>query len=140
MESQNSNVSERTLTCMEHTFDINTLKKDMIQRKDNETKLSAALEKLSATDTEFNISLLKINNSLTLLAPLTDKVRKLEDRTIIQDMVEKIIWMGMGVFISILINQNFNSNNSTQPKIDKQIYVPNREDEYPYHKPYNRTE
>ena len=137
MALQSKTIKPNT-SCVEHDFDIHNIKKDMLQLKEDSTKLHGTLEKLAATDAEFNISLIKMNNVLTNLIPLTDKVRKLEDRTIIQDIIEKIIWMGVGVFISILINQNFNSN--AQPKIDKQIYVPNREDEYPYQKPYNRNE
>ena len=38
---------------------------------------------------------------------LNEKVRKLEDRSLIGQFLEKLLWLAIGAFITVIIHQNY---------------------------------
>lgn len=42
------------------------------------------------------------------------KVRKLEDRSLIAQFFEKILWLAVGAFITVLVHQNYIAVNNKQ--------------------------
>jgi len=52
---------------------------------------------------------------------LNDKIRKLEDRNVVSMFVEKFLWIAVGVFISVLIQNNLNNYFAIREKSEYKI-------------------
>ena len=53
---------------------------------------------------------------------LNEKVRKLEDRKLIGQFLEKFMWLGIGAFITVLVHENYIAiSNKQEYKIEKQV-------------------
>jgi len=62
-----------------------------------------------------------INVIETGFKELNEKVRKLEDRSVIGQFLEKFMWLGIGAFVTILVHQNYIAvSNKQEYKIEKQ--------------------
>lgn len=93
--------------CTHHTIEINNLKKDMETRIRHEDRLMKIIENLESLVEKLNSNYYQVNSSLLNFADIPDKVRKLEDKSIIISMIEKGIWFIIGVGISVIIQQNY---------------------------------
>ncbi len=90
--------------CTEHTIEINNLKKDMETVLRHEKKFSDSIDLLEITIADLNLTVKIFNDKLK---DLPEKVRKLEDKYIFVDVLNKLAWIGIGAFIAVLVNQNF---------------------------------
>lgn len=86
--------------CTEHTIEINNLKKDMETRERHEKRLMQTLENLENMVDSLDKNYLGVNNSLAHLKDLPDRLRKLEDKSIIYDLIK----VGIGIVIYVLIS------------------------------------
>lgn len=87
--------------CTEHSIDIALLKSDVSNLKQHS---ETVLETIENGFKELNL-----------------KVRQLEDRKLIGQFLEKILWLAAGAFITVLIHQNYIAvTNKQDYKIEKQ--------------------
>lgn len=86
--------------CTEHTIEINNLKKDMETRERHETKLTKTIENLEIIIDKLNDNYFQVNSSLAHLKDLPDRLRKLEDKSIIYDLLK----VGIGIVLYVLIS------------------------------------
>ena len=86
--------------CTEHTIEINNLKKDMETRERHEKRLMETLENIDATVDKLNQNYFQVNSSLAHLKDLPDRLRKLEDKSIIYDLLK----VGIGIVLYVLIS------------------------------------
>lgn len=93
--------------CTDHTIAINNLKKDMEARIRHEEKLMIAIDKLENLCDKLNQNYFQINSSLVHLADIPDRLRKVEDKSLVFSLIEKGLWFVVGVGISIFIQQNY---------------------------------
>lgn len=93
--------------CLEHTLEINNLKKDMEMILRHHNKFSKAVDDFEIMKGDFRVSIIKLENSLSKIIDIPDKVRKLEDKSLFVDVLNKLAWIGIGAFIAVLVNQNF---------------------------------
>lgn len=93
--------------CTDHTIAINNLKKDMETRIRHEERLTKTIENLDILVDKLNENYFKINSSLSHLADIPDRLRKVEDKSIAFSLIEKGLWFVVGVGISVIIQQKF---------------------------------
>lgn len=91
--------------CTEHTIEINNLKKDMETRERHEIKLTKTIENLEIIIDKLNDNYFQVNSSLAHLKDLPDRLRKLEDKSIVYDLIK----IGIGIVMYVLIT-NYTSN------------------------------
>lgn len=108
-----------------HLLEVSNMKKDIAQIQENEHKTSALLDRFSSGIEQFNLSVVEINNTIEHFTTLPDKVRKLEDKSILQDLVEKIIWMIVGAFVAVVVADNYKEIKKLERgiAIEKQLYI-----------------
>ena len=93
--------------CTSHTIEINNLKKDMETRIRHEDRLMKAIDNLEGVVEKLNKNYYQVNSSLLHFVDIPEKVRKLEDKSIILSLIEKGLWFIIGVGISVIIQQNY---------------------------------
>lgn len=91
--------------CTEHTIEINNLKKDMETRERHEIKLTKTIENLEIIIDKLNDNYFQVNSSLAHLKDLPDRLRKIEDKSIVYDLIK----VGVGIVMYVLIS-NYTSN------------------------------
>lgn len=96
--------------CIEHEISIAEMKKDIAQIKGHELKYSKIFDSLDLAVRDLNVSIIKINAKLDSFDDVQTKIRKLEDKTILNGFVEKIFWFAVGAFITVSVNQNYIAN------------------------------
>jgi len=89
----------------EHTIEINNLKKDMETRERHEVRLTKTIENLEVIIDKLNDNYFQVNSSLSHLKDLPDRLRKLEDKSIVYDLIK----VGIGIAIYVIIS-NYASN------------------------------
>lgn len=93
--------------CREHTIDILNLKKDMETRIRHEERLMKTIENLENLVDKLNTNYFEINSNLLHFKDVPDRVRKLEDKSIVLSMIEKGLWFIIGIGITVIIEQKF---------------------------------
>jgi len=86
--------------CTQHTIEINNLKKDMERIKDHEQKFNRVLDRLEEKVDLLSDTTLNINSTLLHLKDIPDRIRKLEDKSIVYDLVKLGLGIMLGVFIT----------------------------------------
>lgn len=97
--------------CTEHTIEINDLKKDMETRIRHEENILKTMAKLSETTERVDKSCYEINVTLLHLKDIPDRLRKLEDKSIVYDLIK----LGLGIVLGVIIN-GYVQNNFIEPK------------------------
>lgn len=102
-------MAERTPkeSCTQHTIEINNLKKDMETRIRHEERLTKTIENLEVLVDKLNTNYYQINSSLLHIKDIPEKVRKLEDKSIVITLIEKGLWFIIGIGITVIIQQNY---------------------------------
>ena len=98
---------QRTKSCEDHSIAIEILKKDMETMTRHDGKFEKAIDSFDMAIRDINVSVLKINSTLDSFKDLPDKVRKLEDKSLIAGFVEKLLWIAVGAFLTVFINENY---------------------------------
>jgi len=93
--------------CIEHTIEITKLKEQMESVIRHDKKYNESIDSFELAIRDINLSLVKINGILDHFKDIPDKVRKLEDKSIVISMVEKGLWFVIGVGISVIIQNNY---------------------------------
>jgi uncharacterized protein YutD len=101
---------------MDHEISIAEIKKDITQIKGHELKYSKIFDSLDIAVRDFNVSIIKINSKLDSFDDVQEKIRKLEDKTILQGFIEKLFWFAIGAFISVSVSQQYISNREERSK------------------------
>jgi len=96
-------------SCVEHTLEINNLKKDMETVLRHEKKFNDSIDNLELMMGDIKTSILMLKNSIEKNNDTPDRLRKLEDKSIFIDVLNKIAWIGIGALIAVMINQNFDA-------------------------------
>lgn len=93
--------------CVEHSLKINTLDEKMttIERHHKEYKENFGDINLKLSD--LSVSILMIKNSIEKFNDVPGKLRKLEDKSILLQVFEKLAWIAVGALTVAFINQNF---------------------------------
>ena len=88
-------------------IDVTKLKEQMEAKNIHDNKFEKAIDSLDISIRDINVSVLKINSTLDSFKDLPDKVRKLEDKSLIAGFVEKLLWIAVGAFLTVFINENY---------------------------------
>ena len=91
--------------CIEHTIDINNLKKDMETVKRHEEKFNKTIERVEMSIDNLNDSVLKINMNLEHWKDIPAKIRRLEDKSIVYDLIK----IGITVMFTLIIKDYYNA-------------------------------
>ena len=97
----------KQISCEDHNVAIEILKEKMEAKTRHDTKFSKAIDDFDIAIRDLNVSVLKINATLDHFKDLPDKVRKLEDKSLIAGFVEKLLWIAVGAFLTVFINENY---------------------------------
>jgi hypothetical protein len=109
--------------CIEHTIDINNLKKDMESVRNHEAKFNRTIEKVLESVESTNISVLNINNALEHFKDLPGRVRKLEDKSIVYDLIK----LGLGLLFGFLIKDYYDKRIAVK---EENNYTPQTEQSF----------
>ena len=93
--------------CTEHIIEINNLKKDMETRERHERQIVETLKNLGSIVDKLNENYFEVNSSLLHIKDVPDRLRKLEDKSITQTLIEKGLWFVLGIGISVFIQQEY---------------------------------
>lgn len=93
--------------CIEHTIELTKLKEQMETVIRHDKKYNEAIDNFDMAIRDINLSLVRINGTLDHFKEIPDKVRKLEDKSIVISLVEKGLWFVVGVGISVIIQNNY---------------------------------
>jgi hypothetical protein len=93
--------------CTEHLIDITKLQMDMATRVRHEEKIVSTLESLEKITDKLNENYFEVNSSLLRIKDVPDRLRKLEDKSITQGLIEKGLWFILGVGLSVFIQQEY---------------------------------
>ena len=88
-------------------IDVTKLKEQMEAKHRHDNKFEKAIDSFDMAIRDMNISVQKINSTLDNFKDLPDKVRKLEDKSLIAAFVEKLLWIAVGAFLTVFINENY---------------------------------
>lgn len=88
-------------------IDVTKLKEQMEAKHRHDGKFEKAIDSFDMAIRDINVSVLKINSTLDSFKDLPDKVRKLEDKSLIAGFVEKLLWIAVGAFLTVFINENY---------------------------------
>ena len=88
-------------------IDVTKLKEQMEVKHRHDNKFEKAIDSFDMAIRDINVSVLKINSTLDNFKDLPDKVRKLEDKSLIAGFVEKLLWIAVGAFLTVFINENY---------------------------------
>ena len=88
-------------------IDVTKLKEQMEAKHRHDNKFEKAIDSFDIAIRDINVSILKINATLDHFKDLPDKVRKLEDKSLIAGFVEKLLWIAVGAFITVFINEKY---------------------------------
>jgi hypothetical protein len=91
--------------CTEHTIEINNLKKDMETVQRHEIKFNQTVERVEASVESLNAAVLKINIALEHFKDIPEKIRKLEDKSIVYDLIK----VGLAVLFTIIVKDYYDS-------------------------------
>jgi hypothetical protein len=97
----------KSTNCEEHNVAIELLKEKMEAKNRHDAAFFKAIEGFDISIRDINLSILKINHTLDHFKELPDKVRKLEDKSLIASFVEKLLWIAVGAFLTVYINENY---------------------------------
>ncbi len=93
--------------CIVHTIEINDLKKDMEGVKIHEDKFNRTIERIEGKVDLLSDTTLNINATLLHFKDFPDRIRKLEDKSTANLIIEKILWLAVGAFVTVFIHQNY---------------------------------
>ncbi|HAT77710.1 MAG TPA: hypothetical protein DCS19_13045 [Flavobacterium sp.] len=93
--------TRKEINCTEHSVDIAVLKQEVENIKEHTAEI------IDTIKSEFK--------------DLNDKIRKLEDRKVVSMFLEKFMWIAIGVFISVLIQNNLNNYLAIREKAEYKI-------------------
>jgi hypothetical protein len=105
--------------CVEHTIEINNLKKDMETVQRHEKKFNETVERVETSIDSLNSAVLKINIALEHFKDIPEKIRKLEDKSIVYDLIK----VGLAVIFTIIVKDYY--NNTVAIKEEKEYKVEN---------------
>lgn len=88
-------------------IDVTKLKEQMEAKHRHDNKFEKAIDSFDMAIRDINVSVLKINSTLDSFKDLPHKVRKLEDKSLIAGFVEKLLWIAVGAFLTVFINENY---------------------------------
>lgn len=83
------------------------MKKDIARLQAHEFKIVDAIDKFELTSVDLKVSNINIENDIKRLVEGTKNIRKLEDRSLLGDIIEKVLWIAIGAFVTIIIHQNY---------------------------------
>lgn len=93
--------------CEDHTIEIVKLRGDMETRVRHEERTIKAIEKIEEFMNKIDKNYYEVNSTLLHIKDIPERVRKLEDKSIITTMIEKGLWFILGIGITIIIQQRF---------------------------------
>ena len=107
--------------CVEHTIEINNIKKDMETLVRHEIKFNETVDRIESTIDRLSESIFKINLTLESFNELPKSVRKLEDKSIVMELIKSFGWFVIGALIMGYVGQLFiaNSKDKTEYKIER---------------------
>lgn len=91
--------------CIEHTIDINNLKKDMETVRRHEEKFNQTVERVEVSIENLNEAVLKINMNLEHWKDIPAKIRKLEDKSIVYDLIK----IGITIMFTLIVKDYYNA-------------------------------
>jgi len=93
--------------CLKHALEINNLKHvtEALTRHHNMYKND--IDNLFAFMQDFKVSLVKIENNIEKNIDTPNRLRKLEDKSMFLDVLNKLAWIGVGALVSLYITQSF---------------------------------
>lgn len=103
--------------CEDHTIEIVKLRGDMENRVSHEERTIKAIEKIEEFMNKIDKNYYEVNSTLLHIKDIPERVRKLEDKSIITTIIEKGLWFILGIGITIIIQQRF-----VAPTKDEHIY------------------
>ena len=107
--------------CVEHTIEINNIKKDMETLMRHEIKFNETVNRIEMTIDRLSESIYKINLTLESFNELPKSVRKLEDKSIVVELIKSFGWFVIGALIMGYAGQLFvqQSKDKTSYKIER---------------------
>ena len=105
--------------CTEHTIEINNLKKDMERIKDHEIKFNSTIQRIEEKVDLLSDTTLNINATLLHFKDFPDRIRKLEDKAIIYDLVK----VGLGILFGVIINNYIQNTFVATTKEEKKYEI-----------------
>lgn len=86
--------------CLEHTIEINNIKKDMETRIRHEERFVKTIERVEDKVDVLSDTTKEINSTLSHFKDMPERVRKLEDKSIVTDLIKLGLGIALGVFIT----------------------------------------
>jgi hypothetical protein len=103
--------------CIEHIIEISNLKKDMETVQRHEKKFDETVKRVETSIDSLNGAVLKINIALEHWKDIPEKIRKLEDKSIVYDLIK----VGLAVIFTIIVKDYY--DNTVAIKEEKEYKV-----------------
>jgi hypothetical protein len=94
--------------CISNILEINTVKNDVQSLKNHEKKFNDSIDRFELVIADLNLTVKIFNEKFK---DLPEKVRKLEDRSILSQAIERLVWITVGALAVSFVNQNFVATN-----------------------------
>lgn len=85
---------------IEYAIELNNIKKDMERIKDHEDKFNKTIERVESKVDSLTSTTIEINSTLIHFKDMPDRVRKLEDKSIVTDLIKLGLGICLGIFIT----------------------------------------
>ena len=83
----------KQISCEDHNVAIEILKEKMEAKTRHDTKFSKAIDDFDMAIRDLNISIIKINATLDTFKEHPDRLRKLEDKSIVVEIIKNLGWV-----------------------------------------------
>ena len=103
--------------CIEHIIEISNLKKDIETVQRHEKKFEETFKRVETSIDSLNGAVLKINIALEHWKDIPEKIRKLEDKSIVYDLIK----VGLAVIFTIIVKDYY--DNTVAIKEEKEYKV-----------------
>jgi hypothetical protein len=93
--------------CVDHTLSIEKLKNDMERIKDHEVKFNKTIERVEEKVDLLSDTTLNINANLLHFKDFPQRIRKLEDKSIVNESLKSLGWILLVIFITAYVGNFF---------------------------------
>jgi len=100
-------LQRKTTSCEDHNVAIELLKKDMEAKTRHDSKFSKAIEDFDMAIKDLNVSIVKINATLEHFKDTESRLRKLEDKSIVVELVKNLGWVILTILLTAYLGQFF---------------------------------
>jgi len=94
-------------TCHEHDLKIQQVENKIERLQDHHKHYRENIDELFTFVQDVKLSLVKIENAIDKTKDIPERIRKLEDKSLFLEIIEKVAWIAVGALVAGYVGQTY---------------------------------